>query len=326
MKISSYSDYIDGLLHPTIQKDPFIIMSKIYPQYKEYRKKWMLAGKKEFAPIFPLHLDFDLKDSCNLKCTFCHQNYRKRTNEKMPLQLFKKVITEGAEKGLCAVNLGSNGEPLIEKQLLLDALDFLRGKVMDIFMHTNAVFLDKQTSKNILDKDALTMICISVDAFSPEVYNKTRGAELGRTIDNILYFLSQRNGDLPLVRVSFVTCKDNENEIDEFKEFWKDKVDLVEIQDYRKIERNIAPSDKSKNKPYSCSDPWRRAMVWPNGDVTLCCSFREKDVLLGNCNGNTIEELWNSTYMQNIRNEFKRNNHEKGSTCHTCCSSFYGLK
>src|SRR5262245_52466598 len=38
--------------------------------YLEYRRAWERAGPL-WIPEFPLHIDFQLVDACNMRCSFC---------------------------------------------------------------------------------------------------------------------------------------------------------------------------------------------------------------------------------------------------------------
>ena len=76
-----------------------------------------------------------------------------------------------------------------------------------------------------------------MDALTPETYSKVRvgSIKLDRVIKNIETFLELRskgNYKLPLVGVSFVKMKQNEHELENFINFWKNKVDMISIQSW----------------------------------------------------------------------------------------------
>src|SRR2546428_10212133 len=39
-------------------------------EYLDYRQAWERAGPN-WLPEFPLHIDFQLMDECNMRCVFC---------------------------------------------------------------------------------------------------------------------------------------------------------------------------------------------------------------------------------------------------------------
>ena len=83
----------------------------------------------------------------------------------------------------------------------------------------------------------MTRIRFSLDAINPETYSTVRvgSIPLARVTKNIMDFLElkEKGGyKLPVVGVSFCKVKQNEDEVDEFIDFWKDKVDLISIQQF----------------------------------------------------------------------------------------------
>jgi radical SAM protein with 4Fe4S-binding SPASM domain len=48
--------------------------------------------------------------------------------------------------------------------------------------------------------------------------------------------------------------------------------------------------------------PWIHLNISPNGDVPACCTMiNSEDIVLGNINDNSLEEIWNSKQIKNIR-------------------------
>ena len=145
----------------------------------------------------------------------------------MSYELFKKIFDEGSSKGLMAIELGYNTEPLIFKKLI-NCIRYAKKKnIIDIRMSTNGLKLTKDISA-LLIKSGLTHLNVSFDAFSEETFLKTRGSkEYKKVLQNSLDFLKIRNElghQLPLMRVSFIVTKENKHEKNSFVKFWKGKV------------------------------------------------------------------------------------------------------
>ena len=296
-------------------------METLYGEkYTKYRNQWDEGSLTEF----PLHIDVDLQDACNQRCNMCHQRYRTRTGIVMPTTLLEAVIDEGADNGLCAINFGSSAEPLLQKDLLLHGINYANDKgIMDIFVHTNGVLLDEEFASRLLDS-GLKHLCISLDAANEETYRKTRNSDLfNRVVNNIHRFCQLRKHSLPTVRLSFCVNPLNYLEADRFLRDWVGKVDLAELQGYRHV--GMIELNGFHKTPSKCVSPFRRIMVWSNGDVTLCCGYRSDDVLLGNLNkskGRTLVQMWKSSRMHQIRKAFQD---KKGlpKTCQICLNSEY---
>ena len=313
-------------LNSFVNRDTFAIMEAIYGQrYLDYKNKW----KDSYQNIkYPLHVDVDLQDACNMSCNICHQNYRKRTHNIIDFKLIEKVLTDGRKKGLCAINFGAAGEPLLHKEILLKGISLAsKLDIMDIFTHTNGLLLDQAFTEKLLDS-GLKHLCVSIDAFTKETYEKTRRSKnFDIVVGNLIKLVELRNQkglSTPTVRVSFCVTPLNHAEKDDFVDFWKNKTDIIETQVYNHVDDNIKISGPFKQKSIDCKIPFKRVMVWPNGDVSLCCRYRSEDVCLGNINNKetNLSDLWQSEKMGKIQKSFNGYG-VVPKTCQTCMESNY---
>ena len=223
------------------------IMTKRYGErYVKYRE--ILKSRDiESCLDFPLHIDLDLVDACNLKCPTCHSIGRDRLRKPMDEGTLLRVISEFGEHDLPSVNIGGCGEPLVDTELTLRAMcELKKTSVMDIFLHTNGVLLNEDHSKSLIGA-GLTYLCVSVDAVTQEVYGKMRDHTLSGIIRNVENFLSLRSGGLPALRVSFLATAVNIHEKDRFIDFWKDKADVIDIQNYHRY-YDVQPDVRLKEK------------------------------------------------------------------------------
>ena len=88
----------------------------------------------------------------------------------------------------------------------------------------------------------MTRIQISIDATTQETYDKVRpGGNYDKIIKNVHNFIKLREklkNNLPLVRVNFVKTELNHRELNDFINLWKDKVDMIGIQEFVKRKFN----------------------------------------------------------------------------------------
>jgi len=78
-------------------------------KYKEYRRKWVEYSKECYVSGFPLHLDIEVTNRCNIRCTMCFVDFSVDKGEFIDVALFKKVIDEGAKHGLPSVKYNYRG-------------------------------------------------------------------------------------------------------------------------------------------------------------------------------------------------------------------------
>lgn len=206
---------------------------KRYVKYREnYNNSKFVVNLK-----FPLQIDLDLRDACNLNCPACHTLNRKRINKVINKELLYSIVKECKENNLCAINIGGCSEPLIDKDLVIETIElFKNAGVMDIFLHTNGILLDEITSQKIIDA-GVTYLCISIDAATDETYKKVRGSNFNVLINNINNFINIRGKrKFPFLRVSFLPTELNYKEKQQFLDYWQNKADIVEIQNYSYVE------------------------------------------------------------------------------------------
>ncbi len=270
-------------------------------EFEKYRVNWEETSRMEYKPEFPLCLSIELIDSCNLNCSFCYRSSSKSTKEILGFDRFKRILDEASEFGLPSIKLGM-GEPFLEKRILKMVEYAVKKGVMDIIVTTNGTFLTEQMSKDILDS-GVSRLRISVDASAEETYKMMKGRDLKSLEKNIEKFISLREKyckTLPLVRLSFVYHKQNQNEVESFKKRWADIVDYIEIQDWIDIS-NVDVIQDIDFENVDCAYPFQLLSVRANGNIQACCNFFGKHLVIGNINDLSIKEAWDSEFMERLR-------------------------
>lgn len=279
-----------------------LMAKKFGERYLSYRRSFSTPHLEPL--MLPLHLDIDVSDACNLSCAFCHQKYRKRSGIKIKIKYIKKAISESSTI-LSAVNVGASCEPLLEKKLIEETFLLCNEyNVMDTFLHTNALLLDKSTSKFLIDV-GLKHICISIDASSKMTYKSMRSSnDYDLLMDNIFNFIELRgNNPFPQLRVSFCVTKMNYFEKNDFLGFWGNIADVVDFQQFRAvdgIDEDIYISQRERKKETKCGAGLIRGMLWPNGNISACCAGWE-DVTFGNIRISHMKDIWNGEKANELR-------------------------
>lgn len=311
--------------------DPYLIgLKNKGEKYRRYRELWASAGKKIKTGRVPLHIDMDTIDACNCHCIMCHDKGRKRTGRTIDLAVVKRIIEEGVDKGLSSLNIGTMGEPYLAGEVLFEIASYASEKgVLDIFVHTNFLLVDEQVILETIES-GVTAFCISVDAVSPETYRAIRGADFNKVLENVK-LLSKikraKHSDSPVVRISAVPCYENKHELNDFFGFWEPWADIIEIQGYRSEESHKTKGNICSDVSHDCVSPWKRLMIWPHGDVTVCCSKRGlgADILLGNiyAQNESLEYYWNCDRIEKIRKALEAGEHRKYPSCDACLKTSY---
>jgi len=319
------------------------VLSEIFDQeFVEYRKRWDAASTFQLVTDFPLHMDLEIISACNLSCPMCclgvedFKRNDKFYGQSMSFELFKRIIDEGAEKGLKSIRTNSLGEPLLVKDYP-EWIRYARERgVLDTFTFTNGMLLNETMARRLIESGG-TRLLVSIDAYTEETYQKVRrGGNLSKVVSNIHRFLELRDkmkSRLPLLRVNFLLNRYNINECDAFCDYWSNYADSYCIQpmmisDYGNIEQKemlVEEQKKDQQDPvYRCTLPWTRCMVYPDGDVCVCDSTHMRQHAIGNAYENDIETIWKSKAYQEYRELCRDADYGRHSACKQCieCMTF----
>jgi MoaA/NifB/PqqE/SkfB family radical SAM enzyme len=289
-----------------------LIKQKLYARhgerYMEYRENWARAEALELQP-FPLNLLFDLIDGCNLACPQCLRSLdiigdyegHLNTRSRLSYEDVEAALDEGYQHGLPSVNIGGSGEGMLHPDFLKICQAVMDRDVMEYRIATNGLRLNRDTAEALIDMQ-VQMVSVSIDAFSPETFGKTRGKphRYQQVVDNTLALLKlrqERGSIFPLVRVSFVNQPANRHELQDFENFWSQHVDMVDIQgfhDFRSTDYNY---------DFDCMEPWIRMTLWADGHVGPCCGFPGIVLDIGSVRETKLKEIWHGPKMQAIRQQ-----------------------
>ncbi len=284
-----------------------IYLKHLGQPYKEYRQLWEKAGCN-YLPDFPIHIDIEVIDACNLRCIYCFRNedmqnrlgYKVNTGMEFPMKLYIKVLSEGQRHGLRAINLGFSGECLMRKDLCeMINLAYKYG-VLDIRLITNGTLLTKDMVGDLLDSHA-TFIGISIDAGTPEKYIALKGIDYFNRLRSIVKYINQKKvdlkKDLPLIRVSYYHSEEDIGDKEKFLKEFQEYVDFIDFKELVNINNK-----RNENIRMDCRMPFQRLAVFANGDVSACCSiFFSKKLIIGNLYKMSLKEIWDSEEIQSIR-------------------------
>ena len=300
--------------------------------WQEYRKRYKAASELELETNFPIQIDFELNATCNLRCPMCPLSVESNSEKKdhiFPFEIFCAIIDEGVQNGLCAIKLNYLNEPLLRK----DLEDFIRYAkkqgVLDIYFSTNGLLLNKERIYSLIDA-GLDRIQISIDAYSKDVYDKIRpGSNYDKVTQNVLNLMTikqELKSLTPLVRVNFVKTEINEHQLESFVAFWRDKVDMIGVQEMvkpPKSSKDLISKRTEQKEHFRCSFPYKQLVITAEGNVLPCCTFYGEQMPLGNIfhNGDSaisVLPFWKSKAMLQLKAIHKNASYKNNSICKKC--------
>jgi len=272
--------------------------------YKTWYSKIIKNKLKNFK-LSNLYVSIEPYNLCNAQCVMCPYQKMIRPKVKMSMQLYRKIIDDCLENGIESVNLNFYNEPFLDN-LIFERIEYAKSKEIKVSLFSNGSVLNKEIIDQILDS-GIDEIDFSFDGFSKKTYEQIRvNLNFEKTRDNILGLIEERNKrglNKPKITMIFVKSDKNIGEVNDFKNFWKDKADVVGFSqdDNRNQTLDLSKFKTKKSIAYPCRKPWSELIVMSDGRVPLCCVDCDGSIILGDLNNQTISDVWNNEKFRKIR-------------------------
>jgi len=299
------------------QADPHAVLgAELGPAYAEYRRLWERARTFQEQPPFPLHVDYEMKFACPLRCPMCLMSLGEAErrafgdpDRELSAQTVLDLLAEGAARGQKALGFGGLWEPLLSPDIP-EIAAFARDRgLVDIMLNTSGLLLTEKTARALI-RSGLTRLMVSLDAFSQATYDRMRpGSDFHTVVANIENFLDLRKAagrSLPLLRLSFCRTSWNEAELEPFLARWSGQADFISVQAYGRY----YPSPRGPGWPRTawadppaglCAQPFKRLLVRHDGRVAPCCDASGAGINLGWLAGHSLAEIWQGPNLAALR-------------------------
>lgn len=294
-------------------------------EYWEYRKKWSDYPKNMYVSEFPLHLDIETTNICNLLCPMCPRTIQIDNGTyvdigTMSMDFYKKIIDEGARNGLCSIKLNFLGEPLLDKYIVERVKYAKDNGIIEVMFNTNATMLTEEMSHNLLEA-GLDSIYFSVDSASKNIFEKIRvNADFDTVVKNIQNFVKIKNeGNYKHVqtRTSMTVMPSNKHEVEEYTKFWLPILGIVGYGEW--VEHTSTQGVIEEYNPdFVCSQPFQRMFIMYDGICTPCCVDDARGYILGDLEKNTVKDIWHGERYVKLRNAMTSGRYKDIDICSRC--------
>lgn len=325
-------DHIASVKYTDVEE---VLAEEFGERFREYRKSYKKSLNYDhngYVPDFPLTVSLEFVNRCNLSCQMCYTINHADKKSTLELREITAIMEECGANGLPAAVVGMGSEALIFKGARAAIAEVRKAGVMDVFLGTNGVLLDASLSEFLVEQ-RVARIEVSLDAATPETYKKIRGKDellrIERNLEILLETRKRLNSKLPVIRLCFCVQKDNIHEQRAFLDKWRDRVDYIDFQemvDFGEVDAFRAMGDDASVPaglpvPAStyCAYPFNSLHVWSNGDVTPCCTFFGKALVIGDAKKQSLKDIWEGQDMAEIRDQLKSGRLNK--VCHACLTS-----
>jgi len=276
-----------------------------------YDRAQLLRAVEEDKPFTSLRhpeVRYEVTDHCNAVCIMCprdkHENGR--PHGIMDLEKYKRSIDEIVALGAKKIVLTGFGEPLIDRTLE-QKIAHAKSYHLNTYIITNGSLITRARAKSLIEA-GLDEMRVSFYGMRPETYNVVmERLDYHVATSNLLGFLEERASrgmKKPKLELSYLVMKENESDVEPFKEFWEPRADAIEIwkphnfgdgRSYR--ERHQALEMKT-----TCGRPENGPLqIQWNGEVIPCCYDYNNQIILGNAFEAPVLDILNGEKYRLLR-------------------------
>ncbi|MEW6652679.1 MAG: radical SAM protein [Bacteroidota bacterium] len=274
---------------------------------------------------FPEMISIEISSICNLSCSHCPPQMKefrtlRRKHNHINYDLFNKLMDEIDAYGTNYIALHKDGEPLIHPEIEKILMRVKQNREHNVYITTNAQNLDSAMA-DLLISSRINSVNFSVGASSSRFYEKVRGKNYYKVIDNILHFIEKvkTSNWKPKVSVQIINLPEHQemkSEIDNFRRFWKDFD--VSISVWEKLTWGVLDGENVKSYRYPCYSLWHSFNINSNGEVTACCMDWKQELIIGSVFQESIKTIWFSKRLKELRQIHLLHDETKLPACTTC--------
>jgi MoaA/NifB/PqqE/SkfB family radical SAM enzyme len=166
---------------------------------------------------FPLTMELNITNKCNLKCLSCWQRSAKINYDELLDEEWMKMVKEAGRIGVKELRIPGSGEPMMRKDLVLSIMAKASHFGMNTLLITNGTLFDERTIKKMIGK--IDNVTFSIDGPDSKINDYLRGRKgtFKRATEAIRKFnfwkrkLKERK---PFLRLNVVISNKNYDKLD----------------------------------------------------------------------------------------------------------------
>lgn len=256
---------------------------------------------------FPLVLNIEPTNACNLKCTFCARNQAaaKTGIHYLDLKLYSMIIDECAGRDIIMINFHKDGEPLLHPHLPAIVELAKKKTTATLHMNTNGLLLAER-GMDLLNA-GIDDVTVSIDALNPETYLRLKGVDkLKEVQESVLEFIALRDRHKfkTAVRVKIMEMDGiSQDEVANFVWVWSRMGVPVQVTGVHNWSGavDVAVTDETKPVRHACPLLWYALAVNADGKVSICNVDFDRSGVVGNANTQLLAEIWRGDALRHIR-------------------------
>lgn len=264
----------------------------------------------------PPRVQIQTQSGCNARCVFCPNEAVLNSDismGRMPPEQFQRIIDELAETQPRRVSLYLQNEPMLDKRLP-DFVKYVSERIplTSTLVTTNGTYLHEERAAALVDA-GLKRLKVSIQSLNRDLNMQIMGkvCDSDKVVQNIINaqrIIREKKSKMDL-RVSTVVTKQNRNEIEDTRRFWKRhgvKMVTSALENRGGNIQNAEEMNDGEMKVRSdCIRPRREMCILYNGDAVLCCVDWHRVEIVGNVFQDGVAGVWNGARLNHIRKAFR---------------------
>ncbi|KPA11755.1 radical SAM protein, partial [Candidatus Magnetomorum sp. HK-1] len=253
------------------------------------------------------------------QCSHCFRQYIDiKENDFMPLEVYKKIVSECGREGLFTLKFSMRGEPLLHPDIVKMVKYAKENNIKEVWINTNGGPITEKLAYEIISS-GVDWITMSFDGLG-KTYEKIRiPLKFEESLSKLKMLRKVRDelkADTMLnVQTIWSAIKDNP---DEYIKLMKNIVDRVAYNpDMNFKEVILVPDDY-----FVCPRLWQRICITSQGNYLKCPSDFQMEEILGNVKNFSVKQAW--TILQENQRQLHLSGRKKESV--VCKKCHHGAK
>lgn len=317
-KLSGKSNYRDILRYKFKVLETSYVPDNVFTFYKN-----VTDNMQDVIP-FPGSLCVEITNHCNLNCTVCYCRDMARPKVHMDVNLIKRIIDMAAQYPQTRVIPNLSGESLTHPNFF-EIVKYAKDKGFKmVAIDSNGLLLGGNNLEKVFSS-GLDDIGISVNAVRPETYEKVVNTDINKlfkVVDDILERRKMSPDLKPSLLVQMVEDEVNKDEIEEYIDFWTNK--LTPGHDAVCIKRQMDPKGRfidrslAENIRIPCYKMWYQLVILSSGKAVMCGFDYDSRFIIGDANKETLYDIWHGEKMMEFRRKHIENRLNEIDICAPC--------
>lgn len=278
-----------------------------------------MAEQMANLPPFPIMIDVELTNLCNMKCKMCPTGQKKvkRPKGMMSGFTFSRVM-ELSDKYKTPLRFIRWGEPMFNPRWA----DYIRHAVSRgrlTHMNTNGLMLTPD-NMSLIFETGLDSLKISMQGYDEKTYGFMRQDGFFNTLlerlGTLYQIRNERGYNKPYIQVGITVEQDEMPLLEPLKEKLAPICDDIFIG----ITRDLSATNPRK-AACECPEVFSKLSVDFDGLVVACCGDWDRFMPVGHIYYDTLEEIWNGKILNEYRQMLLDYQHYKMPLCKHCARS-----